>query len=300
MSDEKKATAVAVASKASPLFALGKRFAIEPSKLVEVLRGTVIKPTKEGRHATNEEVAAFCMVANQYGLNPFTREIHAFADPKKGVVPIVGIDGWTHIVNAQPGFDGVEFEEESDDKGKPLSITCTIFVKGRNHPVRVTERFSECFRPTGPWNTMPFRMLRHKAFMQTARYAFSLSGIYDDDEARDIVYGSPAVMDADVDLLPPAKPEPGQSRLGAELKRKAKKAEVVVEPEAAPAGDGKAADAEPDAERDELISRLLPLENGFPKRFRSTAVDIGLDPDEWRTAPVDGLQKLLANIEAEV
>lgn len=96
------------------------------------------------------------------------------------------------------------------------------------------------------------------------------------------------------------KPASGKSRLGAELKRKAKKAEVVVEPEAAPAGDGKAADAEPDAERDELISRLLPLENGFPKRFRSTAVDIGLDPDEWRTAPVDGLQKLLANIEAEV
>lgn len=31
-----------------------------------------------------------------------------------------------------------------------------------------------------------------------------------------------------------------------------------------------------------------------------SAVDIGLDPDEWRTGPVDGLQKLLAKIEAEV
>jgi hypothetical protein len=33
---------------------------------------------------------------------------------------------------------------------------------------------------------MPKRMLRHKALIQCARVAFGFSGIFDEDEARDI------------------------------------------------------------------------------------------------------------------
>jgi len=117
---EQPTTALATSQRTSPLVALGERFQIEPNKLIEVLRGTVIKPTKDGRTASNEELAAFCMVANQYKLNPFTREIHAFADPQKGVVPIVGIDGWANIVNAQQGFDGCEFTDVADENGAPV------------------------------------------------------------------------------------------------------------------------------------------------------------------------------------
>lgn len=174
-------------AKASPLYALASRFSIEPAKLVEVLRGTVIKPDKSGKAATNEEMAAFCIVAQQYNLNPFTKEIHAFASGDKGIVPIVGIDGWTKIVNAHDDFDGTEFDYVHDADGKPLSCTCRIYSKGRSRPVEVTEYMSECKRNSIPWQTMPSRMLRHKAFMQAARYAFGLAGIYDDDEARDIM-----------------------------------------------------------------------------------------------------------------
>lgn len=171
--------------KASPLQIMGDRFNIEPAKLIEVLKGTVIKATDK-HTPTNEEVAAFVMVANQYGLNPFTREIHAFADPRRGVVPIVGIDGWARIVNEEPRFDGCEFDYQVDEKGKPIATTCTMHVKGRSHPVSVTEFFAECFRPTEPWKGMPNRMLRHKAFMQAARIAFSLSGLFDEDEVIDV------------------------------------------------------------------------------------------------------------------
>jgi phage recombination protein Bet len=169
----------------SPLIQLGARFNIEPTKLVEVLRGTCIKPDRNGKQATNEEVAAFCIVANQYGLSPFTREIHAFTSGDKGVVPIVGIDGWAKIVNEREDFDGCEFVEVEKD-GKPVSVTCKMYVKERKFPVTITERFEECKRNSIPWNTMPFRMLRHKAYMQAARLAFGLAGIYDEDEARDI------------------------------------------------------------------------------------------------------------------
>jgi phage recombination protein Bet len=192
-------------SRSSPLVALGQRYEIAPAKLLDVLRATVIKPDKHGNAATNEEVAAFCIVANHYGLNPFTREIHAFVSGEKGVVPIVGVDGWAKIVNSHERFDGCEFEEEIDNLGKPVSITCVMHVKGRAHPVRVPERFSECKRPTIPWNTMPFRMLRHKAFMQAARYAFGLSGIYDEDEGRDIVRATQQVTEGDTALMTTAE-----------------------------------------------------------------------------------------------
>lgn len=194
-------TTGAEVAKASPLYALASRFSIEPTKLVEVLRGTVIKPDKSGKAATNEEMAAFCIVAQQYNLNPFTKEIHAFASGDKGIVPIVGIDGWTKIVNAHDEFDGCEFDYEVAD-GKPVSTTCRIYVKGRSHPVEVTEFFSECKRNSIPWTTMPSRMLRHKAFMQAARYAFGLAGIYDDDEARDIMRNGQAAPMKQAEVAP--------------------------------------------------------------------------------------------------
>lgn len=172
--------------KASPLYGLAAKFNVEPEKLLGILRGTVIKPDKNGKEATNEEVAAFCIVAEQFGLNPFTREIYAFTQPGKGVVPIVGVDGWVRIVNKHPQFDGVDFTDIATEDGKPSQITCTMHVKGRSHPIQVTERYIECKRDTPPWNTMPWRMLRHKAFMQAARYAFGLAGIFDEDEAHDI------------------------------------------------------------------------------------------------------------------
>ncbi len=36
-------------------------------------------------------MAALMIVADQYGLNPFTREIFAFPDKQNGIVPVVGV-----------------------------------------------------------------------------------------------------------------------------------------------------------------------------------------------------------------
>ena len=49
----------------------------------------------------------------------------------------------------------------------------------------MTEYYSECVRSTDPWK-MKHRMLRHKALIQAARYAFGFSGIYDEDEGAKI------------------------------------------------------------------------------------------------------------------
>ena len=75
---------------------------------------------------------------------------------------------------------------DSVDNGALIAVTCRIYRKDRQHPVEVTEYMAECKRNTDPWKQWPARMLRHKATIQAARYAFGFSGIVDPDEAERI------------------------------------------------------------------------------------------------------------------
>ena len=99
---------------------------------------------------------------------------------------MVSIDGWVNIINSHPLLAGFELDAHYDSDKKLAAFTCKMHRKDRSLPIVVTEYMIECFRNTEPWRTMPNRMLRHKALIQAARYAFGLSGIYDEDEARDI------------------------------------------------------------------------------------------------------------------
>lgn len=144
-------------------------------ELIDTLKQTAFKG-----QATDAQFTALMIVANQYGLNPWTREIFAFPD-KGSIVPVVGVDGWSRIINDHPQFDGMEFEQDNEQ------CTCIIFRKDRSHPVKTTEYLSECKRDTQPWKSHPKRMLRHKSLIQCARLAFGYTGIYDQDEAERIV-----------------------------------------------------------------------------------------------------------------
>ncbi len=162
--------------KQSALALMASRFSVEPAKLLETLKATLMPK------ATNEELLSFVVTANQYGLNPFTREIYAFPARNGGIQPVVSVDGWIKMMNNHASFDGIQFTTEDKD-GKPFSVTATIHHKDRSHPVEVTEYFSECYRATEPWKVNPRRMLRHKALIQCARVAFGFSGIVDEEEA---------------------------------------------------------------------------------------------------------------------
>ena len=132
---------------------------------------------------SNEQVLAFLTVAQQYGLNPFTKEIYAFP-AKGGIQPVVSVDGWAKLINSNAAFNGMTFEDALNDKGELVSVTCKMYRKDRAHPVEATEYMAECARGTEPWKKWPRRMLRHKAMIQAARYAFSFAGIIDPDEAE--------------------------------------------------------------------------------------------------------------------
>jgi phage recombination protein Bet len=133
-------------------------------------------------NTTKEEFAAFLVVARQHGLNPILREIYAFPKKGGGIQPIVSIDGWANIINSHPQFNGMTFEDHVDAKGAVTAITCRIHRKDRAYPVEATEYLIECAQNTQPWRQWPRRMLRHKAMIQCARYAFALAGVIDPDE----------------------------------------------------------------------------------------------------------------------
>lgn len=173
------ATALTVSNFTSSLATkLAERFGMDANpEIIDVLKKTAFKGD-----VSDAQMGALLVVANQYGLNPWVKEIYAFPD-KGSIVPVVGVDGWARIVNDHPQFNGAEFDI-ADDGSK---VTCTIYRKDREHPTRVTEYLAECKRETQPWKSHPRRMLRHKAFMQCGRLAFGFTGIYDRDEAESIV-----------------------------------------------------------------------------------------------------------------
>ncbi|WP_375607461.1 MULTISPECIES: phage recombination protein Bet [unclassified Bartonella] len=149
-------------------------------------RKTIIK-TCINHNFSDEEFAAFICVANTYGLNPLTKEIYAFPKKGGGIIPVVSIDGWIKIIKSNSQFDGMTFQDQLDKDGNLIAIKCAIRLKGIKDPIEVTEYLSECKKEKSePWEKYPARMLRHKATIQCARYAFGLSGIYEEDEAARI------------------------------------------------------------------------------------------------------------------
>ena len=167
------------------------------AELAQTLKATAFKG-----QVSDAQMVALLVVSNQYGLNHWTKEIYAFPDSNNGIVPVVGVDGWSRIINNHPQFDGMEFVQDDE------SCTCIIYRKDRTHAIKVTEYMAECKRAnTKPWQSHPRRMLRHKAMIQCARLAFGYGGIYDQDEAERIVE---AQIDAETGeiIRKPAKSEP--------------------------------------------------------------------------------------------
>lgn len=208
---------------------MAEKFGVDARQFYETLKATAFKQ-KDGQTPTDEQMMALLVVADQFGLNPFTKEIYAYPD-KGGIIPVVGVDGWSRIINGHSSCDGVTFEYASEmvrPEGSqvqcPEWIECVLYRKDRSHPIRVREYLDETYRApfqgnkngrqftvNGPWQSHPKRMLRHKAMIQAARIGFGFSGIYDLDEAERIASSSTeVVVPAAVAPEQPAKPTPSQ------------------------------------------------------------------------------------------
>jgi phage recombination protein Bet len=194
---------------------IASKFGVEPNKLWDTLKSTAFKQ-RNGQAPTNEQMMALLVVADQHSLNPFTKEIYAFPDQNNGIVPVVGVDGWSRIINSHAQFDGMEFRfSETTVELKGLSepvfewIECIMYRKDRERPTIIREYMNEIYREPfekrgsngpyvvkGPWQTHPRRFARHKVIIQTARVALGYTGIYDQDEAERILDEETTVVSA--------------------------------------------------------------------------------------------------------
>jgi len=218
-----ESTAVALPAQRKRLVEIfAEKYHIEAGQLLGILKATAFKV--KGQEVSNEQMAALLVVANQYGLNPFTKEIFAFPDKQNGIVPVVGVDGWSHIINDHPQADGFEFRQSEetitlkDAKECPKWMEVVIYRKDRAHPIVVREYLDEVYRPPytrddgskvlGPWQTHTKRFLRHKTLIQGGRVAFGFAGIYDEDEAARII---------ERDITPDREPASATDQLRAAL-----------------------------------------------------------------------------------
>lgn len=200
----------------NPINELATYLKTDAKELAEVLKKTAFKNCLK-----DEDFKACVMVANTYKLNPILKQIYAFPAKGGGIVPVVSVDGWISIVTGNKNYNGVEFVDIREN-GKLVAITCKIYIKGQEQPTAVTEYLSECADITKEtWKRWPYRMLRHKAYIQCARMAFGFSGIYDEDEAQRIVSVTEETPAGKPDVeMPKAKVEEAS-------KKEETKAEVV-------------------------------------------------------------------------
>ena len=204
-----KSTAVATTNEKTKLVAkIADRFGVDQDKMLATLKSTAFRQRdKKDRttgeitpaaEVTNEQMMALLIVADQYGLNPFTKEIYAFPSDT-GIVAIVGVDGWIRIINERPELKSISFEYAPEGTENPW-ISCIIERHDRNKPTEIREYLEECIRDTAPWKSHPRRMLRHKALIQCARVAFGFAGIYEPDEGERFASA--------IDVTPPRNMKP--------------------------------------------------------------------------------------------
>ena len=209
----------------SPFAAMAGRLDMDAGAVKNLMINTLMQAKKDRngnmQQVSEEELMVFMSIANEYKLNPLSKEVYAFNN-RGAIQPIVSVDGWLKIINSHPQFDGMEFHDHLEG-GQLTAVTCRIYRKDRSRHTEVTEYLSECQGISEPWKKWPARMLRHKATIQAARYAFGLSGIIDPDEADRITVAAQAELAGTVATPQPAN-DPMQKIVEAQTFDELKKA----------------------------------------------------------------------------
>lgn len=181
--EESTQRAAAAKPRANALQLMASRLHIEPGRLASVLKNTVFK------NANENDFAALLIVANEYDLNPLTKEIFAFPAKGGGIMPMVSYDGWIKIVNRHPDYDGYEHNEIF--VGEEFQGVESIFYrKSLSRPIKKTVYLEEFKMNTDPWKIKPRHMTQIRSYCQAARMSFGITGLF--IEGEEIEFGDAA------------------------------------------------------------------------------------------------------------
>jgi len=149
---------------------------------------------------TAQEFKLFLYVAHKFNLDPLTREVWCvkYKDSEPAQI-FTGRDGFLRIAHEHKSFDGMETVVEKVNepmeivtyvrgREKKLSrewqfkASCTVWRKDMKHPFQVTIWEEEYNKLNEPWMNKPRTMLQKVAESQALRKAFSIHGLYAEEE----------------------------------------------------------------------------------------------------------------------
>jgi phage recombination protein Bet len=156
----------------SVITTFARRFSIDASKVLQLLKNSVFRAGKDSPDFADEEVCGALVLCNEVRLNPFAGEITVFRGKGGKLSVIIAIDGWIKIVTRHPQYDGEEWEDVYDEQGGLVSVTCKMFRRDRKRPTEAIVFLDEERENSPQWQQRPHRMLRHRAYIQAARLAF--------------------------------------------------------------------------------------------------------------------------------
>ena len=203
-----------------------KKMGITGDQLENIIWNSFLSTSDQGS-INRSQFEAFLLVCERYQLDPMTKQIVGWVKSNRLVIA-VPIDGWITIVNRHPQANGCTFHYVDDPEDTPekdkhpgglVRCGCQHHRGDIERTPIVWEEMDECFNGgkkdkqgnpyTGPWDTHPRRSNRHKAYIQSARITYGISGIYDPDEAAAILDGTitPEEIDGAVDPASATLPE---------------------------------------------------------------------------------------------
>jgi phage recombination protein Bet len=155
------------------------------------------------KKATDTELQLLLYMSNRYGLDILTKQIWCVKFGDAAAQIYAGRDGFLEVGHRSNQFDGMETKIKRIDE--PISIeysawenrvkvnktfksdyqfvaTCTVYRKDMEHPIEVEVYEEEYSTGQSLWQTKRRTMIGKVAESQALRKAFSISGLYAEEE----------------------------------------------------------------------------------------------------------------------
>jgi len=148
---------------------------VAPEKLCGLLRN-VWQTSKGSPPLTDQEMFQGISMIARYELDPIAREVYV-TRTSKGLVTIIGLDGWIKILDRTDHYNGFTVEIHEDDKGVVQWVETAIHSTKREHPAVYRAYAAEYRKVAGVVaNSLPVHMLRIFSLRHAARLFVPLSG----------------------------------------------------------------------------------------------------------------------------
>ncbi len=156
---------------------------MDPQAMLSVIKAQCFRTD---RPVTDEQVAAFVVVANEMKLNPLLPGfLYAYPSSSGGIVPMMGPDGVYKKLSDRKDVKHHEVTVYPEDVTlPPTHAIASIYLEGRDKPLTYTAIYAEWKMDKNPvWTQKPRHMLSLRALKQAARQV--IHGIpFDEDERK--------------------------------------------------------------------------------------------------------------------